>query len=62
MAIKIEGSDMPAENSYGQNGYTGPVSVPAPKGKFDPGSWQTREVSDKPLATRVGPGKIAQWK
>jgi hypothetical protein len=73
MATNIYGSDMPADNCYGENGYTGPVSLrpgDAPvscdlvvsKGNYVPPNTQTRDVGMKPLAVRTGPGAIAKWK
>jgi hypothetical protein len=74
MATNVYGSDMPADNCYGENGYTGQSSVvpgqpavscdlEASKGLGSvPAISQTRQVSAKPLATRVGRGASAQWK
>ncbi len=74
MAVNVYGSNMPADNEYGENGYTGKSSVvpgePMVQADFEackgmgtvPAPQQTRNVSDKPLATRVGRGATAQWK
>lgn len=53
MAIQVTGSKMPADNSYGQNGYTGPSSVqPAPKGALPSDDWMKRDVGKSGIADK----------
>ena len=57
-------SDLPAENSYGRNNYTGASSTTPgkdvssgflPKGGAVPsGDWQTRKVDSTPIASAHG--------
>jgi hypothetical protein len=63
MAIKVVGSEMSADNAYGQNGYHGPSSVcpgeACGKSGFLPevtvpdDKWQTRDVGKSGMAAKA---------
>lgn len=73
MTEQVVGSMMPAEDGYGQNGYSGPSSdLPGERTKIDnkylgmatevssaPGNWQTRTVSQESYPIAFGNHKPA---
>jgi hypothetical protein len=58
MAIDIVGSKFPAENGYGQNGYSGPSSTLPKDGDSDPSRIRIENLGGKPVADVTVPDDV----